>query len=56
MISGRVASRRATQNLAGQVAVRLTNRKAARNPVIVPIGLTKDSATKGLADQISPLD
>src|SRR5256885_1780292 len=54
MISGRVASH--TQNLAGQVAVRLANSKVARNPVIVPIGLTKNSATKGLVDQISPLD
>ena len=54
MLSGRVESY--TQNLAGQITARLANNKAARNPVIVPIGLTKNSAAKGLVDQISPLD
>src|SRR2546421_4317594 len=54
MLSGRVESY--TQNLAGQITARLANNKAARNPVIVPIGSTKKPASKGLVDQISPLD
>ncbi len=46
MFSGRVESY--TQNLTGQITARLANNKAARNPVIVPIGSTKKPAYQGI--------
>ena len=46
-VGGRVESY--TQNLTGQITARLANNKAARNPVIVPIGSRRNSDDKGLS-------